>query len=72
MIKLNMLFWNARGMGNPLSTSHLKKLIRKHSIHVCAILESVVQAKQIRKFSFLYGGNSWIENQTGGGNIWLM
>lgn len=66
------LFWNARGMGNPISTGYLRQLISKHFIHVCIILEPVVHAKHIRKFPFFCGRNNWLENQSIGGNIWIM
>lgn len=73
VMKLNTVFWNTRRMENPLSTGYLRQLLSKHFIHFCVILEPVVDAShQIRKFASFCGSNNWLENQSIGGNIWVL
>lgn len=40
---INALIWNARGVGNPLTIHHLKRLVRCHSLSLLVLFEPFVE-----------------------------
>jgi hypothetical protein len=66
----NFLFWNIRGIGNEASAARLKRIVRKHSIGLVAILEPLVGSGEISKTVLSLGFGGALSNASG--KIWIL
>lgn len=72
MNSFNLLFWNARGLGNKPTLAHLKKLFSAHKISVAVLLEPMVSDAHISKLYSFCGVSNWLSNQSMGGQVWIL
>jgi hypothetical protein len=66
----SFLFWNIRGIGNEASVARLKRIVRKHSVSLIAILEPLVDSGDITKVVLSLGYGGALSNVSG--KIWIL
>src|SRR5574338_19470 len=66
----NLIFWNVRGIGNDASLARLKRIVKKHSVGLVALLEPFLGPESISStvLSLGFGGGS----ANVSGKIWIL
>jgi hypothetical protein len=66
----NFLFWNVRGIGNDASLARLKRIVRKHSVGLVALLEPFILPEGITSTVLSLGFGGGFANVSG--KIWIL
>lgn len=66
----NFLFWNIRGIGNDESVARLKRIVRKHSVCLIALLEPFLDQSEASKTVLSLGYGGALANVSG--KIWIL
>ena len=66
----NLLFWNVRGIGNDASLARLKRIVKKHSVGLVALLEPFLDPEGISSIIISLGFGGGSANISG--KVWIL
>lgn len=67
----NTLCWNARGVGNRSTSTHLKQLCSDHKIDIAVIIEPKIQAAKLESLSRYWGFENYLHGSDTNNHIWI-